>query len=381
MGRDRGLAVAADVALAVVAAVAGGGLELADPDVDTKLIAAPTAWYVVAQVAAAAMLLVRRRHPYLAASVIAAISLFAPAWAAVLVPAAVTAHGGGGRWRQWAMIGLLTAAFLVGARAWAIDDPFTAPIVIVCAALLGMYLRARRSLLAELTDRAERAERERLLLAEQARVDERIRLAGEMHDVVSHRLNLMVLQAGALRVSSTDPTVRTAAEELRVTGCQALAELRDLVRVLCGEGRSAEAEAAPGGTSGLADLVEESRSVGLPVRLVEEGDGGSVVAPVRRTLRRVVQESLTNVHKHSPGAATTVTVRYGRQEVRVRVSNARPNRPPDADLALAGGGTGLAGLRHRVEVLGGTMTTGGTADGGFCVGAVLPASVPAGARR
>ncbi|WP_431936125.1 hypothetical protein [Micromonospora sp. RP3T] len=65
----------------------------------------------------------------------------------------------------------------------------------------------------------------------------------------------------------------------------------------------------------------------------------------------------------------------------MRVSNARPNRPPDADLALAGGGSGLAGLRHRVEVLGGTMTTGTTADGGFCVGAVLPASVPTGAHR
>ena len=95
-----------------------------------------------------------------------------------------------------------------------------------------MYFRARRTLVAELTDRAERAEREQLLLAEQARADERVRLAGEMHDMVTHRINLMVLQAGALRVTAPDPAARAAAEELRVAGCQALTELRDLVGVL-----------------------------------------------------------------------------------------------------------------------------------------------------
>ncbi|WFE48366.1 histidine kinase [Verrucosispora sp. WMMD1129] len=381
MARCRVLPVAVDMFLVVVAAVVGAGLELADPDVGTKLIPAPTQAYVAAQVLAAAMLLLRRRHPYTAASIIAVISLFAPAWAAVLVSYAVTAHGDGRRRRQWSVIALLTVAFLVGARAWDIDDPFTAPIVIVFGAVLGLYVRARRGLLAELTDRAERAERERLLLAEQARADERIRLAGEMHDVVTHRINLMVLQAGALRVSTTDPTARAAAEELRVTGCQALAELRDLVGVLRSEGGTPDAGEEPSAVPALAELVDQSRTVGLPVRLAEEGDPGAVAPTVRRTLFRVVQESLTNVHKHASGAAATVTVNYGRHDVRVRVSNSRPNRPPDADLSAAGGGSGLAGLRHRVEVLGGTMTVGATEDGGFTVDADLPANVPTAVRR
>src|SRR5687768_108775 len=120
MGRSRALPVAVDVVVAAVAAVVGGGLTLADPNLATKHIAAPTWVYVAAQLLAAALLLVRRRRPYAAALGIAAISLFAPAWAALLVPFAVTAHGAGRRWRQWAVIAVLAAAFLIGAHAWAI---------------------------------------------------------------------------------------------------------------------------------------------------------------------------------------------------------------------------------------------------------------------
>jgi signal transduction histidine kinase len=99
-------------------------------------------------------------------------------------------------------------------------------------ALLGLYLAARRRLVRELTDRAERAEREQYWLAERARAEERARLAVEMHDVVAHRATLMVLQAGALRMTAPDEATRTAAEALRATGCQALEELRDLLAVL-----------------------------------------------------------------------------------------------------------------------------------------------------
>lgn len=380
MGRRRVLRVAVDVLLALLATAAGGALELAKPAADTKLVTAPTWAYVAAQVVAAAMLLVRRRRPYTAALTIAGISLFAPAWAAVLVPYAVTAYGQGRRWRQWTVIGVLTVAFLVGASAWSIDDPITAPAVILVAALLGMYVRARRSLLLELTDRAERAERERSLLADQARADERVRLAAEMHDVVTHRINLMVLQAGALRVTTADPAVRAAVEELRATGCQALAELRDLVGVLRGEGGPPVVDPRPDDTPELVRLVDESRAVGLAVRLTEVGDEAAVAPTVRRTLFRLVQESLTNVHKHAPGTAATVTIEYGRHTVSATVSNTPAERSPDAVLAAVGGGTGLAGLRHRVEVLGGTLSAEPTSGGGFAVHAVLPVRVPTAAR-
>jgi signal transduction histidine kinase len=373
--------VAVDVLVAVVAAVVGSGLELVRPDQDTKHLTAPTWVFVAAQVSAAAMLLIRRRRPYTAALTIAAISLFVPAWAAVLAPYSVTAHGRGRRWRQWAVVAALAVAFLVGAQAWVIDDPFTAPAVILCSALLGMYFRARRGLIGELIDRAERAERERSLLAEQARADERIRLAGEMHDAVTHRINLIVLQAGALRVSTGDPAARVAAEELRVAGCEALTELRDLVGVLRGGDRPPAAGADPAAEPGLATLVGESRAVGLPVRLTEDGDPAAVAPAVRRTLFRVVQEALTNVRKHAPGADATVSIRYGATTLHATVSNSAGRRPADPALTTAGGGSGLDGLRHRVEVVGGTLTAGPGPDGGFAVYATLPRYVPARAHR
>ena len=360
-----------DVVLALVAASVGSALEIADPDPATKWIAAPTWVYVTAQVAAAAMLLIRRRQPYAAALTIAAISLIAPAWAAVLIPYSVTAYGGR---RRWAVVAALAAAFLLGAHAWAIADPISAPAVIGLSALLGMYTRARRSLIAELTARAEHA-------ADQARTDERIRLAGEMHDVVTHRINLMVLQAGALRVSTTDPAARVAAEELRVAGCQALAELRDLVGVLRDDAASPAAVAETDGEPGLESLVSDSRAVGLPVRLEEDGDPTPVAPTVRRTLFRVVQESLTNVRKHAPGADATVSVRYGTHDLHATVSNTPRRRPPDTDLTGMSGGSGLEGLKHRVEVVGGTLIAEPTPDGGFTVSTTLPVYVPTAARR
>ncbi|GIE28476.1 hypothetical protein Ait01nite_015210 [Actinoplanes italicus] len=378
-----GLATAVDVLVTVVAAAAGVTLELSRPAGSTHLIAAPVWVYVAAQVAAAVLLLMRRRRPYTMVLMIAMISIVAPAWAALPAPFAVTAHGGEPRRRQWAVIAVLTVAFLAGAQAWTVADPFSAPLVILSSALLGLYVRARRNLararsdlVAELTERAERAERERLLLAERARADERVRLAGEMHDVVTHRINLIVLQAGALRVSTADPAARAAAEEMRVAGCQALSELRDLVGVLRRGEDATDVAVEPG----LARLVADSRAVGLPVRLVEDGDPAMVAPTVRRTLFRLVQESLTNVHKHAPGAGACVAVRYAADGVHATVSNTPRLRVPDPDLAGAGGGSGLDGLRRRVEVVGGTLTAGSTPDGGFAVSATLPIYVPTAAR-
>ena len=135
--------------------------------------------------------------------------------------------------RRTAFIAIAAFAVIV-ARPW---QPSLTVIVIGLARvaigpLLALYFIARRRLVQALTERAERAERERHLLAEQARAEERARLAGEMHDVVSHRVSLMVLQAGALRMTATDEATRQAAEELRASGCQALDELRDLVGIL-----------------------------------------------------------------------------------------------------------------------------------------------------
>ncbi|WP_199564924.1 sensor histidine kinase [Spongiactinospora rosea] len=248
------------------------------------------------------------------------------------------------------------------------------------AVLLGLYVTARRQLIATLRERAERAERERHLLGEQARGEERVRLAAEIHDLVTHRVTLMVLQAGALNVSSADAATRESAESLRATGCQALDELRELVGVLRGgdpgdRPASRTNEAAP--LPALDDVVAESASVGVAVELVESGERSPVSPAVGRTARRVVQEALTNVRKHAPGAAARVQVEYAGDAVRLSVRNTAPARAADPALVGSGPGTGLLGLRQRVALVNGTLRAGPDGEGGFEVEVTLPKEVPA----
>jgi signal transduction histidine kinase len=268
---------------------------------------------------------------------------------------------------------------IVTARPW---QPSAMVVIvgtlrIMLGPLVAIYVVTRRRLVQALTERAERAEREQQLLAEQARAEERARLAGEMHDVVTHRVSLMVLQAGALRVTAPDEPTRKAAEELRAAGCRALDELRDLVGILrtTPDGAQLPEEAHPS-TAELAALAAESTAVGLPTELVEDGDPRLASPVVGRTVYRIVQEALTNAHKHAPGARVRVRVRYDPAEVRLEVGNTPPTRPVDAGLIGTGSGMGLASLRRRVELVGGTLHAGPTPDGGFCVEATLPAYVP-----
>lgn len=350
----------------------------------------PSAWAMLAAQAAACLTLAaRRRAPVAVVTVLGAFTLavtllispfgaltpansgnvYAP-FATVLAAYGPVFYACGRRRVGLVAIGLLA---IIAARPW---QPSAAVVTIgllrtAVGPLLALYIDARRRLVRALTERAERAERERHLLADQARAEERARLAGEMHDVVTHRVSLMVLQAGALRMTAPDEPTRRAAEELRTLGCQALDELRDLVGVL----RTApDPDQAPS----LADipvLVAESNAVGVPTELIEEGDRTLASPLVGRTAYRVVREALTNVRKHAPGASVTVRVEYGETQVRVLIRNTKPTGRPAA-MADTGSGLGIASLRQRLEVVYGTLKAGRTQDGGFRVLATLPAYVP-----
>jgi signal transduction histidine kinase len=249
-----------------------------------------------------------------------------------------------------------------------------------------MYMAARRRLLQSLVERVERAEREQRLLAEQARIDERARLAAEMHDVVTHRVSLMVLRAGALLMTADSEATRHAAEELRAAGSQALDELRDLVGVLRDSATGAD-NGDPGTATALSSpdrpvlipdlsaLMVESESVGVPVAYIEEGKATLVSPVVGRTAYRVVQEALTNVRKHAPGASARVHLQYCAGTVRLSVHNSIPTGSADPALA-ARSGTGLLGLRQRVELIDGTLEAGPAPDGGFDLAATLPTHAP-----
>lgn len=255
----------------------------------------------------------------------------------------------------------------------------TTPFGLLSTALptsISLYFEARRQLLRSLRDRAERAEREQHLLAERARAEERRKLAEEMHDVVTHRLSLMVLHAGALGVVSSDQAVRSSAEDIRREGALALDELRDLVGVLRNGANAAPRTIDGGATGDPATLVAESASVGIPTELTVDGDPGRISPTVARTAYRVVQEALTNIRKHAPGSTATVDLRYHANGLKVAVENTRAGAAPDPALAGSGSGAGLAGLRQRVELIGGRFDAGPSAGGGYRVDAILPAYVP-----
>jgi len=278
----------------------------------------------------------------------------------------------------FAATGMLT---MIVARVW---DPSATVILVgvlrtALGPLLALYFSARHELLQGLRDRAERAERERYLLAEQARTDERARLAGEMHDVVTHRISLMVLQAGALGITAIDDATRQSAEELRAAGCQALDELRDLVGILRRDPED-DADLTPS-VAGLPALIDESNAVGTPAELIEEGDRSLASPVVGRTAYRMVREGLTNARKHAPGSRVRVQVGYGESEVRVVVANTpAAGLPATAGSGLAGTGSGLGldNLRQRIELVHGTLVSGPTPDGGFRLEARLPSYVPTG---
>ncbi|WP_154674037.1 sensor histidine kinase [Nakamurella lactea] len=245
-------------------------------------------------------------------------------------------------------------------------------IFTIALAAGGAYIGARRDLLMSLRDRAERAESERELRAAQARVSERSRIAGEMHDVLAHKVSLIALHAGGLEVNASAPAeqVEHTAALIRSTAHEALQDLRGVLGVLRTAGADGErtALAPQPGYSDVPRLIAASRAAGI--RIDSELIVADLPEALGRTAFRVIQESLTNVHKHARGAATSVRV-SGSAGSRLIVVVAN-RRPVSAETLLPGSGSGLDSLRERVDLLDGTFSSGPTDDGGWQLRVDLP---------
>jgi signal transduction histidine kinase len=218
---------------------------------------------------------------------------------------------------------------------------------------LGSWLRATR--IAE----AERRRR----VAEETRTAERTRIARELHDVVTHHVTAMVVQAEAARYLTTKPDqLDESFTTVTDTGRQALTDLRHLLDLL---------NPRPS-LGGLRTLVEQTRRAGQPVEFTENGtaETNGRAGPVAY---RVVQEALTNALKYAHGSRTSVDVHHGEREITVQVSTEAAGAPA---VSPGGGERGLAGLRERVDVLGGDFHAGHDTGGGFHVHARIPESVP-----
>lgn len=267
---------------------------------------------------------------------------------------------------------------------------FMAVALTVPPVLLGLYVGARRRLMESLQERADSLERELSLLADRAeeraewaRQEERTRIAREMHDVVAHRVSLMVVHAAALQaVAAKDPVkaVRNAAL-VGDMGRQALTELREMLGVLRAPEKPPAAREVPAAPVALEEgpslgeleaLVGQSRAAGMAVEVLVQGEGGGYRPEVEQTAYRVVQEALTNCHKHAPGARVVVRLAHREGEVAMQVENG-PCEGEARGADLPSGGNGLVGMRERVLGLGGVFVSGPTDGGGFKVSAVLPA--------
>jgi signal transduction histidine kinase len=244
-----------------------------------------------------------------------------------------------------------------------------------CAAAvaLGLYGGARARVIEGFRERAERADREKELLAERAVAQERVRIAQELHDVVAHNVSLMLVQAQALGATVHDERVAETTHAIADLGRQAMAEMHRTLTLLRADG-GAEAELVPQpGLGNLDKLLEQSRAAGLEAELVIEGEPRPLPQTVDLSAYRIVQEALTNVIKHAAGARTQVTLSYRPDALRLTIvdsgdeSSASPSARPEA-------GHGLIGMRERATLFGGTLTAEPQPDHGFAVTATLPYS-------
>jgi signal transduction histidine kinase len=230
------------------------------------------------------------------------------------------------------------------------------------AGLAAAGLRGRNAALHELA--AHQAE-----LARQAIVDERVRISRELHDVISHHVTLMVVQASvADRLLPGDPArARAALAHVARAGRSAVEELELLLQVLRTQPDESPASPPPS-LARLGQLQDDLRAAGLRVDCTVEGDRRELAPAVEASAYRILQEALTNVLRHSGGDAARLWLRYGPRQLELEVCDDGRGRPVPARA----GGTGLVGMRERALLHGGTFEAGRSAGGGFRVHVSLP---------
>lgn len=328
-----------------------------------------------------APLALRQRNPLLVLVVVAAgvvITRGSVAWVDVIAIALASFTLGylaKDRYRAIAEVLAVATATAIGFLVQVADPllsislPF---VILVPAWVVGDGLRGWQGRAAAQRAEAERREREEEARIEASIAEERHRVARELHDVVSHGVSVMLIQAGAARqVLSTQPDkAEEALLAVESTGRDAMAELRSLLDVLGSEGEGPGLEPQPG-IPQIPSLVANVRNAGLPARLEVEGEGRAVPVSADVAVYRIVQEALTNALRHAQRATTLVRLVWEPEQLRVEVLDDGPVGVTDAD-AGSSQGHGLAGMRERATLVGGRLEAGPRLRGGFAVRLWLP---------
>jgi signal transduction histidine kinase len=375
-GVDAALAAIVFVAFAMIAGPGSG-------DVVTRN--GGVAWVVVLQLLAVAPIALRRIAPVDSVLLVCGALMLGVWHPAGLGAAAVSAlvvdytRAALGALRQAVATMLALAVCAVGVGVGNSEPAgiraasITAGVLALLACFfLGRTVYTRRAYTAALEERARTAELNREAAARQAVLDERRRIARELHDMVAHHVSVMgVLATGARRALRRDPD--TADEALRTieeTGRTSLREMRRMLDVLRSDDERAEDEPPPEpGVTGLEHLVEQVREAGLTVGLLIGGPARPLEPGADLTVFRIVQEALTNVLKHAGAASATVALEFLPDAVRVTVTDDGHGPTLDGHTSA---GHGLVGMRERVALYAGTLQTGPRAGGGYRVMALLP---------
>ena len=225
-----------------------------------------------------------------------------------------------------------------------------------------------RRVLGDRERRTRVAERERDVAAREAVVEERARIARELHDAIAHNVSMMVVQAGAERrvLDGRGGSTREVLETIERIGRGALTEMRRLVGMLRSD--TGDELAPQPGLSELPTLVKQVREAGLPVELRVEGEPRELPVGIELSAYRIVQEALTNALKHAGEAHASVRVHYGAQSLELEIVD------DGGGIAapVASGGHGLVGMRERVALYGGRLDASHKPGGGFAVRVLLP---------
>lgn len=275
-----------------------------------------------------------------------------------------------------------TALALYAVLTWVADSAFSPEADVVFAwtgmfAAVGGTVRTWHDYVAAMEERALRAEESKEEEARRRVAEERLRIARELHDVIAHHIALITIQAGVAGrfLRGRPDQAEVALGHIREAGRTVLDELGPLLHVLRQPGDEAEPTEPVPGLSRLGGLLESLAAAGLSVRHRQAGHPLPLPTAIDLTAYRVVQEGLTNAHKHGATAETDLLVDYRPDELRIRITNPLHSGPYPASAAT-GTGHGLAGMRERVKAVGGSLNAEVDADGCFRLAVRLPLPLP-----
>jgi signal transduction histidine kinase len=382
-GRDHPLVV--DTLIALVLLAFGVATEFAnDAQASDPNIRDPSAFGVFLVVLGTLPLIFRRRHPLAVYIFVTGVTVThgammfpggGPTFGMMFALYAVAAHAHTRRTAVFVLVSALVMASALLLTPPSADvgiwDVMIIWLFMVTAWVLGDNMRIRRAYVAAVEERAEQLERDRDLEAQRAVLQERGRIARELHDVVAHHMSVMVVQAGAARRTlARDPDrAAEALTHIETTGRDAMDEMRRLVGVLRTTDEERGSLIPQPGIDEVPVLVDHCREIGLDVQLHTEGTERSLPSGMELVVYRIVQEALTNTMKHAGPASAQVQLNYGATSFSLSVcDDGRGAAAPMNGEA----GHGLAGMKERVTLYGGTITAGPRPGGGFRVFAELP---------